>query len=137
MDLDCRDDVIIRFSHIVFCLLSYSSTNKAFQVTKDPPCLKPFLNGKHKLLASVNIFPCPKPCVQTRIHPVDLKSLDSVVQCLFNLLQSAVTELVDLIEPHDHLNPIFVLKVTDLGDSIIVKSCLYSKQSHPSRLVSF
>nr|GEX90858.1 hypothetical protein [Tanacetum cinerariifolium] len=42
------------------------------------------------------------------IHPVDLEFLDPVVQCFINLMQSAVTELVDLIEPHDHLNPIFV-----------------------------
>ncbi|GJV31574.1 ribonuclease H-like domain-containing protein [Tanacetum coccineum] len=89
---------------------SYSSTNKAFQVTEDPPCLKPFLNGKNELFASFDNFPCPKPCVQTRIHPVDLEFLDLVVLCLINLLQSAVTELVDLIEPHDHLNPIFIPK---------------------------
>ncbi|GKC76723.1 hypothetical protein Tco_1127497 [Tanacetum coccineum] len=89
---------------------SYSFTNKAFQVTEDPPCLKTFLNGKHELLASFYIFPCPKPCVQTRIHPVDLEFLNSVVQCLINLLQSAVAELVDLIEAHDHLNPIFIPK---------------------------
>ncbi|GKB27747.1 hypothetical protein Tco_0867148 [Tanacetum coccineum] len=77
---------------------------------EDPPCLKMYLNGKHELLASVNIFPCPKSCVQTRIHPVNLEFLDPVVQCLINLLQCAVTELVDLIEPHDHLNPIFIPK---------------------------
>ncbi|GJT96252.1 hypothetical protein Tco_1091770 [Tanacetum coccineum] len=68
------------------------------EVMEDPPCLKPFLNGKHELLASVNIFPCPKPCVQTRIHPIDLEFLEFVVQCLINLLQSAVTELVELID---------------------------------------
>ncbi|GJU62470.1 hypothetical protein Tco_1244305 [Tanacetum coccineum] len=62
---------------------SYSSTNKAFQVTEDPP---------------------------SRIHPVNLEFLDPVVQCLINLLQSAVTEIVDLIEAHDHLNPIFIPK---------------------------
>ncbi|GJZ91914.1 hypothetical protein Tco_0663979 [Tanacetum coccineum] len=90
--------------------LSYPSTNKAFQVPEDSPCLKPFLYGKHELLASVDIFPCPKPCVQTRIHPVDLEFLDPVVQCLINLLKSVITELVDLIEPHDHLNPIFIPK---------------------------
>ncbi|GKD55691.1 hypothetical protein Tco_1289078 [Tanacetum coccineum] len=48
--------------------------------------------------------------VQTRIYPVDLEFLDPVVQCLINLLQSAVAELVDLIEAHDHLNPIFIPK---------------------------
>ncbi|GJW44928.1 ribonuclease H-like domain-containing protein [Tanacetum coccineum] len=90
--------------------LSCPSTNKAFQVPEDSPCLKPFLNGKHELFASVDIFPCPKPCVQTWIHPVDLEFLNPIVQCLINLLQSAVTKLVDLIEPHDHLNPIFIPK---------------------------
>ncbi|GJV46872.1 hypothetical protein Tco_1437084 [Tanacetum coccineum] len=90
--------------------LSYPSTNKAFQVPEDSPCLKPFLYGKHELLASVDIFPCPKLCIQTRIHPVDLEFLDPVVQCLINLLQSVVTELVDLIKAHDHLNPIFIPK---------------------------
>ncbi|GKB61467.1 hypothetical protein Tco_0917653, partial [Tanacetum coccineum] len=90
--------------------LSYPSTNKAFQVPEDSSCPNPFLYGKHKLLASVDIFPCPKPCVQTQIHPVDLEFLDSVVQRLINLLQCAITELVDLIEPHDHLNPIFIPK---------------------------
>ncbi|GJS09056.1 integrase, catalytic region, zinc finger, CCHC-type containing protein [Tanacetum coccineum] len=80
------------------------------QVLEDSPCLKPFLYGKHELLASVDIIPCPKPCVQTRIHPVDLEFLDLVVQCLINLLQSVVTKLMDLIEPHDHLNPIFIPK---------------------------
>ncbi|GJU32041.1 hypothetical protein Tco_1175630 [Tanacetum coccineum] len=89
---------------------SYSSTNKAFQVTEDPPCLKPFLNGKHELLASVDIFPCPKSYVQTRIHPVNLEFLDPIVQCLINLLQSAVSKLVDLIESYDHLNLIFIPK---------------------------
>ncbi|GKE96920.1 hypothetical protein Tco_1581775, partial [Tanacetum coccineum] len=79
----------------------------------DSPCLKLFLYGKHELLAPVDIFPCLKLCVQTRIHPVDLEFLDPVVQCLINLLQSAVTELVDLIEPHDHLNPIFIPKCDD------------------------
>ncbi|GJV47495.1 hypothetical protein Tco_1437707, partial [Tanacetum coccineum] len=82
--------------------LSYSSTNKAFQVTEDPPCLKPFLNGKHELLASFDIFPYPKP-------------------------YSAVAELVDLIEVQDHLNPIFIPNVTTHGESITVKSCLNSK----------
>ncbi|GJT53387.1 hypothetical protein Tco_0988441 [Tanacetum coccineum] len=83
---------------------------KVFKVPEDSPCLKPFLYGKHELLASVDIIPCPKSCVQTWIHPIDLEFLDPVVQCLVNLLQSAVTELVDLIEPHDHLNPIFIPK---------------------------
>ncbi|GJW83776.1 reverse transcriptase domain-containing protein [Tanacetum coccineum] len=59
--------------------LSDPSTNKAFQVLEDSPCLNPFVNGKHELFASVNIFPCPKPCVQTRIHPVNLEFLNPIV----------------------------------------------------------
>ncbi|GJR86488.1 putative reverse transcriptase domain-containing protein [Tanacetum coccineum] len=90
--------------------LSYPSTNKAFQVSEDSPCLNPFLNGKHELFAYVDIFPCPKLCVQTWIHLVDLEFLNLIVQCLLNLLQGAVTELVDLIESRDHLNPIFIPK---------------------------
>ncbi|GKC86344.1 hypothetical protein Tco_1142061 [Tanacetum coccineum] len=81
-----------------------------FIVSEDSPCLKRFWYGKHELLAPVDIFPCPKPYVQTRIHPVDLEFLNPEVQCLINLLQSAVTELVNLIEPQDHLNPIFIPK---------------------------
>nr|GEV42302.1 hypothetical protein [Tanacetum cinerariifolium] len=42
-------------------------------------------------------------------------------------MQSTVTKLVDLIEPHDHLNPYLSLNVTALGESITVKLCLYSK----------
>ncbi|GKF98615.1 hypothetical protein Tco_0297398, partial [Tanacetum coccineum] len=103
-------------------------TNKAFQVPEDSPCPEPFFDSKHELLASVYIFLCTKPCVQTRIHPVNLKFFDPVVQCFIDLLQSVVTELVDIIEPHDHLNPIFIPKCDGLiRDSIIVKSCLYSK----------
>ncbi|GJZ10336.1 hypothetical protein Tco_0545095 [Tanacetum coccineum] len=89
---------------------SYLSTNKAFQVPEDSPCLELSFDSKHELLASVDIFLCPKPCVQTRIHPVDLKFFDPVVQCFIDLLQSAVAELVDLIQLHDHLNPIFIPK---------------------------
>ncbi|GJT13520.1 hypothetical protein Tco_0860562 [Tanacetum coccineum] len=84
--------------------------DKSELVSEDSLCLKSFLYGEHKLLASVDIFPCPKPCVQTRIHPVDLEFLDPIVQGLINLLQSVVIELVDLIELHDHLNPIFIPK---------------------------
>nr|GEW19127.1 copia protein [Tanacetum cinerariifolium] len=90
--------------------ISDASINKAFQITKDPPSLPPFLNGEHELLASIHILPGPKPCVQSWIHPIDLEFLDPVVQCPINLMQSAVTELVDLIEAHNHLNPISISK---------------------------
>nr|GEX51562.1 retrovirus-related Pol polyprotein from transposon TNT 1-94 [Tanacetum cinerariifolium] len=78
--------------------------------TQDPPCLYPFLNGEHELLASIHILPGSKPYVQAWIHPIDLEFLDPVVQCLINLLQSVVTELVDLIEAHNHLNLISIPK---------------------------
>ncbi|GJX24611.1 hypothetical protein Tco_0230907 [Tanacetum coccineum] len=105
-----------------------------FMVLEDSPCLKPFLYGKHELLALVDILPCPKPCVQARIHPVDLEFLDLVIQCFINLLQSVVAELVDLIEAHDHLNPISILIVTALEESITVNGVLELKTSCiPSR----
>ncbi|GKE59430.1 hypothetical protein Tco_1498615, partial [Tanacetum coccineum] len=87
---------------------TYPSANKSFEIPKDTSCLESFLYGEHKLLASVDVFPCPKPYVHPWISPVDSEFLDSVVQRFINLLQSAITELVDLIKPHDHLNPIFV-----------------------------
>ncbi|GKA94261.1 hypothetical protein Tco_0816299 [Tanacetum coccineum] len=108
--------------------LSYPSTNKAFQVLEDSPCLKSFLYGKHKLLAPVNIFPCLKPCVQTRIYPVDLEFLDLVVQCLINLLQSAVTENLWTLERMIIFELIFIPKCgRPVERSIFVKSCLNSK----------
>ncbi|GJT87766.1 hypothetical protein Tco_1069483 [Tanacetum coccineum] len=107
MDLDAREDVIFAVSlHKSVVSFSYFATNKAFQVTEDPPCLKPFLNGKHELLASFDIFPCPKPCVQTRIHPVDLEFLDAVSPHASSTpLQSVFAELVDRIEAHESAEP--------------------------------
>ncbi|GKE59217.1 hypothetical protein Tco_1498402, partial [Tanacetum coccineum] len=67
-----------------------------------------FLDSEHEVLASVNIFLCPKSGVHPWIGPVDPEFLDAIVQCFINLLQSAITELVYFIEPHDHLNPVFV-----------------------------
>ncbi|GJY27466.1 hypothetical protein Tco_0403233 [Tanacetum coccineum] len=79
-----------RYGHYEFqqsiVSLSYPSTNKAFEVPEDSPCLKPFLYGKHELLAPVDIFSCPKPCVQARIYPVDLEFLDLVDCSSENLL---------------------------------------------------
>nr|GFB11248.1 hypothetical protein [Tanacetum cinerariifolium] len=37
-------------------------------------------------------------------------SLTFHIQCLVDLLQRAITELVYLVEAHHHLNPIFILK---------------------------
>ncbi|GJU50266.1 hypothetical protein Tco_1219821 [Tanacetum coccineum] len=63
---------------------------------------------EHEVLAPVNIFLRPKSGVHPWISPVDLKFLDAIVQRFINLLQSAITELVYFIEPHDHLNPVSV-----------------------------
>ncbi|GKF46921.1 hypothetical protein Tco_0136723, partial [Tanacetum coccineum] len=63
---------------------------------------------EHEVLAPVNIFLRPKSGVHPWISLVDLKFLDAIVQRLINLLQSAITELVYFIEPHDHLNPVSV-----------------------------
>nr|GEY26882.1 hypothetical protein [Tanacetum cinerariifolium] len=73
--------------------ISDSSTNKALQITKDPPCLQPFLNGEHELLAPVHILP------------------------------ASITELVYLIEAHNHLNPISILKLDGpwrIDDCVVV-----------------
>ncbi|GJV65650.1 hypothetical protein Tco_1476478 [Tanacetum coccineum] len=86
-------------------------------VLEDSPCLKPFLYGKHELLAHVDIFPCPKPCVQTRIHPVDLEFIDPVIQCLIKSVAECITELVDIIEPHRSFVPRYhPLNVTALSE---------------------
>ncbi|GKA80138.1 hypothetical protein Tco_0786734, partial [Tanacetum coccineum] len=63
---------------------------------------------EHEVLAPVNIFLRPKSGVHPWISPVDLEFLDSIVQRFIYLLQSAITELVYFIEPHDHLNPVSV-----------------------------
>ncbi|GJW99480.1 hypothetical protein Tco_0183394, partial [Tanacetum coccineum] len=68
------------------------------------------LRNEHEVLASVNIFLCPKSGVHPWIGPVDLEFLDAIVQCFINLLQSAITELVYFIEPRDHLNPVSISK---------------------------
>ncbi|GJX58047.1 hypothetical protein Tco_0289437 [Tanacetum coccineum] len=47
--------------------------------------------NEHEVLASVNIFLCPKSGVHPWISPVDPEFLDSIVQCFINLLQSAIT----------------------------------------------
>ncbi|GJT92127.1 hypothetical protein Tco_1080972 [Tanacetum coccineum] len=115
---------------VLFIGMSQSRQHdKSESVLEDSPCLKPFFDSKHELLASVYIFLRPKPCVQTRIYPVDLEFFDPVVQCFIDLLQSAVAELVDLIESHDHLNLIFVPKcdgswrVNDCVVVLVLKAC--------------
>nr|GEW99080.1 reverse transcriptase domain-containing protein [Tanacetum cinerariifolium] len=103
-------------------------------ITKDPHCLQPFLNGEHELFAPINILPGPKPCVEAWIHPIDLELLDSVIQCLINLLQRTITELVYLIEAHNHLNLISILKRDGLwriNDCIVM--LVFEARGFPSR----
>nr|GEW20337.1 hypothetical protein [Tanacetum cinerariifolium] len=47
------NDLIIRYASETVVSLSDSSTNKALQVAKDPPCLQSLLNGEHERLASI------------------------------------------------------------------------------------
>ncbi|GKD77182.1 hypothetical protein Tco_1339803 [Tanacetum coccineum] len=65
---------------------SYPATNKAFQIPEDTSCLNSFLYGKHKLLASVDVFLHPKLCIQTWIPPVNPEFIDSVIQRFINLV---------------------------------------------------
>ncbi|GJQ97304.1 hypothetical protein Tco_0008443 [Tanacetum coccineum] len=64
-----------------------------------------------KVLAFLSTsFHCPKSGVHLWIGPVVPEFLDAIVQCFINLMQSAITELVYFIEPHDHLNPVSISK---------------------------
>nr|GFB09261.1 hypothetical protein [Tanacetum cinerariifolium]GFB28912.1 hypothetical protein [Tanacetum cinerariifolium] len=78
MDLECQNDVIIRYASRVLVSISDVSTNKALQIAEDPPCLQPLLYGEHKRLAPIQFF------------------------------LRAITELVYLVEAHHHMNPIFI-----------------------------
>nr|GEY30665.1 putative reverse transcriptase domain-containing protein [Tanacetum cinerariifolium] len=106
--------------------LSDVSTNKALQVAEDPPCPQTPLNSEHERLALIHVLLGPKP---RWIHPVDSELFNSIVQCLVDLLQRAITELVYLGEAHHHLNPIFIPKydsrrrIDDGKVMLVLKSC--------------
>ncbi|GJV29867.1 hypothetical protein Tco_1386315 [Tanacetum coccineum] len=91
-----------------FCSLKKSvvnivntSTNKAFQVLVDPSRLQSPFNSRHKLFASCHILLSLKPRIHTRIKPLKLEFLNSVIQCFQNTCQRTITELVHLVEPYD------------------------------------
>nr|GFB20693.1 hypothetical protein [Tanacetum cinerariifolium] len=81
--------------------ITNSSTNKAFQVPVDLSCLQSPFNSRDELFAPSHVLLSPKTRIHTRIEPLDLEFLDSISQCFQNLCQRAVTELVDLVEPHN------------------------------------
>nr|GEX70810.1 putative ribonuclease H-like domain-containing protein [Tanacetum cinerariifolium] len=81
--------------------ISYSTTNKTFQVLEDPFGLESPFNGMYKFLAPCHILISPKPRVHTRVEPIDLVFLNYVIQCFYNIYQRTITEFVNLIKPHD------------------------------------
>nr|GEW37251.1 ribonuclease H-like domain-containing protein [Tanacetum cinerariifolium] len=80
--------------------ISYATTNKAFQVSKDPSGLESLFNGMYKFLPPCHILISPKPCVHTRVEPIDLVFLNPEIQCFHNVRQRTITEFLNLIEPH-------------------------------------
>ncbi|GJY18690.1 hypothetical protein Tco_0390181 [Tanacetum coccineum] len=81
--------------------MANTSTNKAFQVLKDPSGLESSFNGMYEFLTHFYILNRPKPCVHTRIEPINLVLLNSVIQYFHNICQRTITELVNLIKPRD------------------------------------
>ncbi|GJY62311.1 hypothetical protein Tco_0462968 [Tanacetum coccineum] len=79
--------------------ISYTTTNKVFQVSKDPSGLESSFNDMYKFLAPCHILISPKPRVHTRIEPINLVLLNSVIQCLPEYLSPYITEFVHLIKP--------------------------------------
>ncbi|GJT55869.1 hypothetical protein Tco_0990923 [Tanacetum coccineum] len=78
-----------------------TSTNKAFQVSVDPSRLQSPFNGRYKLFAPCHVLLSPESRIHTRIEPLDLEFLDSIIQCFQNTCQHSITKLVYLIKPHD------------------------------------
>nr|GEU32853.1 hypothetical protein [Tanacetum cinerariifolium] len=88
--------------HSIFIVnISYTTTNKAFQVIEDPSGLESPFDGTDKFLAPCHILISPKPYVHTWIEPIDPVLLNSVIQCFQNTCQRTITKLVHLVEPHD------------------------------------
>nr|GEX22960.1 hypothetical protein [Tanacetum cinerariifolium] len=78
-----------------------SSSNKAFQVPIDPSCRQSPFNSRDELFAPCHVLLSPKMRIHTWIQPLNLEFLESVGQCFQNPYQRTVTELVDLVEPHN------------------------------------
>ncbi|GJW99111.1 hypothetical protein Tco_0180919 [Tanacetum coccineum] len=81
--------------------ITNTSTNKAFQVPVNPSCLQLPFNSRNELFAPCHVLFSLETRIHTRIEPLDLEFLDSVIQCFQNTCQRAITELVYLFEPHD------------------------------------
>ncbi|GJZ12244.1 hypothetical protein Tco_0547474 [Tanacetum coccineum] len=78
-----------------------TSTNKAFQVSVDSSRLQSPFNGRHKLFAPCDVLLSPKSRIHTRIEPLNLEFLNSVIQCFQNTCQRTITELVNFVELYD------------------------------------
>nr|GEZ96248.1 hypothetical protein [Tanacetum cinerariifolium] len=120
--------------------------NTRFWTRKDVDKSKEFMLAIQKRLKTRRIFCNLESFVGGRvkdkdyrllkpwIHPIDLELLDPVIQCLINLLQRAITELVDLIEVHNHLNPISIPKRDEpwrIDDCVVV--LVFEARGIPSR----
>ncbi|GKE18996.1 hypothetical protein Tco_1426573 [Tanacetum coccineum] len=78
-----------------------TSTNKAVLVPVNPSCLQSPFNSRNELFAPCHVLFSLEARIHTRIEPLDLEFLDSVIQCFQNTCQRAITELVYLVEPHE------------------------------------
>ncbi|GJY10271.1 ribonuclease H-like domain-containing protein [Tanacetum coccineum] len=81
--------------------IANTSTNKAFQVRVDPSHLQSPFNSKHKLFAPCHVLLSLKSRIHTRIEPLNLEFLNSVIQYFQNTCQRTITKLVYFVEPHD------------------------------------
>ncbi|GKC25953.1 hypothetical protein Tco_1028103, partial [Tanacetum coccineum] len=81
--------------------ITNTSTNKAFQVLVDPSCLQSPFNSRYELFAPCHVLLSLESRIHTRIEPLNLEFLDSVIQFFQNTCQRSITELVYPIEPHD------------------------------------
>ncbi|GKA73435.1 hypothetical protein Tco_0779737 [Tanacetum coccineum] len=94
-------------------------------------------SSEHEVLAPVNIYTRSNRCSFPWIVPIELEFLDAIVQRFINLLQSAITELVNSCENlMDHSKPRILVSECELpfGESIMCISLLEFKSSgFPSR----
>nr|GEW62758.1 hypothetical protein [Tanacetum cinerariifolium] len=81
--------------------ITNSSTNKAFKILVNPSRLQSPFNSRYELFAPCHVLLSLELRIHTQIEPLNLEFLDCVSQCFQNPCQCALTELVDIVEPHD------------------------------------
>ncbi|GJR14243.1 hypothetical protein Tco_0796895 [Tanacetum coccineum] len=81
--------------------IANTPTNKEFQVPVDPSRLQSPFNSRHKLFAPCHVLLSPKSRIHTRIEPLNLEFLNSIIHCFQNACQRTITELVYFVESHD------------------------------------